>query len=1291
MPQDFQGPDFQNWPRSVDYRPRAYFSAKNDFPGDLCQFVQNASQNDRRLRALGSAWSISTPEVCLDYLVDTSGEIGAPESAFNNILGLSSGSTVWGTVDANGNLQNPSSPVLVSALTPATIEAGKPLVHLQAGTTLRELYLRLDNVAYPAGTPPRSRWALPTMGGAAGQTIAGAVSTSVHAGDFGLGPFPSIVRAIDVVLADGNRYWIERADRPITSLPAITAAFASDPRPPIIHYDTNEYLALLVSFGSIGVIYSLIIEIVEQFALSQQVGIVSWRDIVRPKLLDRTLLTQNPPASNAWGINPHPANAVDAGGNVVDTSNPQPFALEVILNPYRLSCDYYSDPNPDRQAQLVCRARAPISNPVDAPPPTGVDGGALKGAIDNFNGNNADSPLVQQAVTTIMTSARQSSTSFFTGHTITDTYDYNAAPGPLLSIEVVIPTKNAFEVTFIDQLLAIFDQILANDLSAKFAGILSIRYCQVSDAYLSMHNFGPEHLDSGMVCNIEIGCLRAGGINILTKQYDVDYGVENEVGLLDGYLCLSQSLTHLLSFEGQAVIFGVRLHWGQMSFSYVHNPQQYPQFPKWVAIRNQYTSNGGVRAFDTDFTTRYDISASERSNRWSIVADTRLPNAPTVAAADVAASGANYPPSTFLNSENCIEVFAVGSDGQVCWTRQPNAAAPSRQWSWVQRPDARVGQFQGGNVGLSPQFAERIAICVHTDSNPEVFAWCASDTGIYHAWRNTSDTSWNNWTQLKGDTGFASSPAASLAADGYVVVVARDSSNQVRWISQNNTLGIVGWNDWQNLPDPPADVEFLGAPCMALNGDGLLEAFVSDGARVWGISQTSPQASSSWGSWAIIGQETFPMGPPAVGRNVDQTLELFAVNDAGSRLFHIRQNPGNPGAGTSFNWTGSLWEPVVLPNSTIAISRSDRLGVCLAGGSLHVAARASDGTIAHYVQLLNGYSEMSLGGHFTSQPDIIEDASNSVRILAKFATDLVQQWQDTDARPNLLFYDPRTGFEDVFTIDGVGNVFPIQQNIPSRTTWYLVIRGQFSRPAFSTLFFYDPTAGLGEFYALDSRGNIRLVNSVGGLRTTWNRITPGNFTGGPFTDLLFYDPIEGLVEIDKINGLGSLSQLQSSSGWRNSWSQIVAANFSGSTYDDLLFYDPVAGEAELYSTDGHGNLALLNSFSGWSQNWIFLVPGNFTGGRTSDLFLCDPISGQAELHSYDGSTFVLVSALTGWFGWSFIVPGHFRGGLLSDLFLYNPVTGAGELWSSDGSGVFVQIQSYSGWTLTPSFVACVGP
>jgi hypothetical protein len=65
---------------------------------------------------------------------------------------------------------------------------------------------------------------MPTLGGHNGQSLAGAISTSTHGGDWNQPPFPDVVRAVHLVTEGGRELWIEAARNPVTKADSDSAA-----------------------------------------------------------------------------------------------------------------------------------------------------------------------------------------------------------------------------------------------------------------------------------------------------------------------------------------------------------------------------------------------------------------------------------------------------------------------------------------------------------------------------------------------------------------------------------------------------------------------------------------------------------------------------------------------------------------------------------------------------------------------------------------------------------------------------------------------------------------------------------------------------------------------------------------------------------------------------------------------------------------------------------------------------------------------------------------------------------
>src|SRR5204862_3390665 len=78
------------------------------------------------------------------------------------------------------------------------------LARVGAGIHLRDLNPALE----------RAGQALPNMGGYDAQTISGVVSTSTHGSGLRWGPFPDLVRSLDVVVSGGEALRIEPEDGP---------------------------------------------------------------------------------------------------------------------------------------------------------------------------------------------------------------------------------------------------------------------------------------------------------------------------------------------------------------------------------------------------------------------------------------------------------------------------------------------------------------------------------------------------------------------------------------------------------------------------------------------------------------------------------------------------------------------------------------------------------------------------------------------------------------------------------------------------------------------------------------------------------------------------------------------------------------------------------------------------------------------------------------------------------------------------------------------------------------------
>jgi hypothetical protein len=182
------------------------------------------------------------------------------------------------------------------------------LFHVEAGIRIYELYSFIDsgadgrddrslakwvekNRGPTSTTDYTGPWALETMGGAGGQTVVGVASTATHGGDVMASSISDLIVALHLIAPDGQEYWIEREtilptqDRfPLVDEAAlITKAY---PRGELRQNDivvlrSDELMqAAIVSCGRMGIIYSVVLRTVRQFALEEKIdSTLYWDDV----------------------------------------------------------------------------------------------------------------------------------------------------------------------------------------------------------------------------------------------------------------------------------------------------------------------------------------------------------------------------------------------------------------------------------------------------------------------------------------------------------------------------------------------------------------------------------------------------------------------------------------------------------------------------------------------------------------------------------------------------------------------------------------------------------------------------------------------------------------------------------------------------------------------------------------------------------------------------------------------------------------------------------------------------
>lgn len=136
------------------------------------------------------------------------------------------------------------------------------LVRVLGGTHLYALNAELDRLGL----------ALPNMGGYDAQTIAGVVETSTHGSGLTFGPFPDLVRSVDLVVSGGEVLRLEPADGP-------TDRDRLGGRPLRLVQDDRVFDAAVCGLGTMGLVHSFLIEVREKFWLNEVRTLSTWEEV----------------------------------------------------------------------------------------------------------------------------------------------------------------------------------------------------------------------------------------------------------------------------------------------------------------------------------------------------------------------------------------------------------------------------------------------------------------------------------------------------------------------------------------------------------------------------------------------------------------------------------------------------------------------------------------------------------------------------------------------------------------------------------------------------------------------------------------------------------------------------------------------------------------------------------------------------------------------------------------------------------------------------------------------------
>ena len=306
---------FRNYIGSVDRVVESYWTPTS-LP-ELVWIVQAAEREGKRVHPVGTGWSFEDLAFTPDWMVDL--------RSLDQLLPRpdASGTRAPGLVD-----RGPHHGALSDYWRERQFGSGdEKLIHVEAGIRLYELNRALAEHR----TTDRDGLALPTMGGATGQRLAGVISTSTHGSDYRLPPFCDLVQALHLVTTGGRELWVERGSRPVTSNDeALRAAISACPDLQIIRDD--ELLdAIVVSMGRFGIIYSFVLQVTPAFRIAEHSHQYPWRDVARALASG---VGRGPTAGSPFGALNGLLAGEDPPADLRISGTPQEYRyLDLVFNP----------------------------------------------------------------------------------------------------------------------------------------------------------------------------------------------------------------------------------------------------------------------------------------------------------------------------------------------------------------------------------------------------------------------------------------------------------------------------------------------------------------------------------------------------------------------------------------------------------------------------------------------------------------------------------------------------------------------------------------------------------------------------------------------------------------------------------------------------------------------------------------------------------------------------------------------------------------------------------------------
>lgn len=866
-----QNVTWPNWSGRVNFHADQVFAPFGGATAlsNLVLVAANATAQGKGLHPIGSGWAFADLAGTDSWTV----KVDNFRSALTYVVGQIATQLVPGTVgagltDAWRQKQN-------------NANAATQLVHVEAGMEVGDLTDILANLGL----------ALPVLGGANGQSVAGAFTTSTHGGDWDQPPLVDGVRAIHLVSDGGQELWIERASEPVTT-DARLAPVLPCQRTQIVRSDAI-FEAAMVSLGRFGVIYSLVLEVRRAFrvvevttrpsraAVLQALGTGRGRQDLFQPLFD--LLAQTLPPTNLSEF------------AQIKLATTTPYFFQVVFN----SLD------PD---DLWVQRRWITSDAQDlnlGGPPSGFlialaqaaltiswAGGAAAaaGVVHTAMDSQLGSAMVQgkRGVHAVMTSGSRAAS-----HNL---------PYKADSVEVMFPATSPAYIDFLNT-------ILASCRNYHQAGYISVRPSRAGRATLSMHNVSSAHAIS-----IEIASIQNAGNNgnnawmAYLHQTAVDLGGrphwgqintldDNQMQVLYGQArrnwqvalhrasgmstVFSNAFTRQRGLEPSPAIpsigaasavaddlVAVRIDTAKAEGAAIQTTHWSPSSGGWSAWKALANGIGSAETFVTScavggeaylFWTGpdawiYFASRDKQSLNWRNVWVVGRSNEPELNGVPCGAVHA------VSSNPTVVHVFYTNRNGFIVSSRG-NATGGA---TWPDTVIVRGGRTApGGHVtGASRHPGQVDIFTVGTDGQVYTAAW-------------NSAQGWLGWWVIPG---VRAKPGTHVSAvsrhQDQLDIFVIDSTGKIMTAAWNPTQ--AGWLGWWQVQGGVTNSAFVTSISRS---DNLLDVFTTDTNHSVITAAWNP--AHGWGGWWKVGAAQAKSIVSPVSRSKDK-LDLFFVDLAGA-------------------------------------------------------------------------------------------------------------------------------------------------------------------------------------------------------------------------------------------------------------------------------------------------------------------------------------------------------------------------------------------------------------------------